>query len=713
MMPLGGGRAIITLRATDRDRGRHRGCGGTWVVVGCQNDVVRLAYFSQRSRQTYSDRICRSSGCDVCKCRVSLPEGVRIGEACHVSSWGNPDGANPDRNACHVSSGGGVPTMPPFNLPILPGQDGRGFCCPPTPFCGLPILLCDKTKVWVGNAGDPQSQECLRRRKLLRLAHPDRAGKVAFEDVYEEKSVDKLNVREFRERFCIPNGVSVELMDGEVVSTEKSTNNDIYFTKEQFNARLRFPLPSLFKEFLHFTQIPPAYIHPNMVRVLMGCSVLSVLFDLDLSLLEVLFIYSIKKRKNDIHSFVASLPSLQLVTSLPKLDQGGCSRTHAGQGPMGGQGKKGESEPPLGYPSVLIVRTQHTPETVAQKGGGWEHFIPKDLPFYTTMRKVDARGIIIRTPDPSFLPSVSSGSRHIACLNGSGPSVPTARRLALLAEETTSVNQPSSPHPDADVNGPATRRSRPAHDLKSGLIGQLQDRLLETIEVSCSSVQEDHPEGSEKEMAEENLTALVLVPDEGSPKEIQPAVNDGASDPRKESHPTASSGGSLVDDASCISASPFSYAELGEMLKRTPLGSNVAVPSAKMFEAAEILVSVKRNCASKSVYPLPGRASKESAEALKKSQEDNEALRIELAEEKSREESTDVHLHEGEGEMAQLRGEVRQLRTEEELETDYKKQVDKMYFFGYRCCMKKHGIKRDVPSILPIEEDKLRGKPSQ
>ena len=41
---------------------------------------------------------------------MPLPEGVRIGEARHVSSWGNPDGANPDRNACHVSSGGGVPT---------------------------------------------------------------------------------------------------------------------------------------------------------------------------------------------------------------------------------------------------------------------------------------------------------------------------------------------------------------------------------------------------------------------------------------------------------------------------------------------------------------------------------------------------------------------------------------------------------------------------
>lgn len=27
-----------------------------------------------------------------------------------------------------------------------------------------------------------------------------------------------------------------------------------------------------------------------------------------------------------------------------------------------------------------------------------------------------------------------------------------------------------------------------------------------------------------------------------------------------------------------------------------------------------------------------------------------------------------------------------------ELEKEYQKQVDKMYFFGYRCCMKKNGI---------------------
>ena len=133
----------------------------------------------------------------------------------------------------------------------------------------------------------------------------------------------------------------------------------------------------------------------------------------------------------------------------------------------------------------------------------------------------------------------------------------------------------------------------------------------------------------------------------------------------------------------------------------------------------------------------------EEAEAtLSTAQEDNEALRADLAEAKSREESMVVRLHEAEDEMTRLRGEVRQLRIEasiekkqkedlqlrltmqkeelerefaaerEELETDYQKQVDDMFFFGYRCCMKKNGIKRDVPSIPPGEEKKLLDKPA-
>ena len=70
--------------------------------------------------------------------------------------------------------------------------------------------------------------------------------------------------------------------------------------------------------------------------------------------------------------------------------------------------------------------------------------------------------IIIRTPDPSVLPSVSSGSGHLVCLNGSGPSVPAARRLALLAEEATSAYQPDSSPPDADVVGASCAETLPA-----------------------------------------------------------------------------------------------------------------------------------------------------------------------------------------------------------------------------------------------------------
>ena len=139
-----------------------------------------------------------------------------------------------------------------------------------------------------------------------------------------EKSIDKLNVKEFWYRFCIPNGVTVELLnEEELVPTEKAEGNAIIFSKEQFNAGLRFPLPALFKEFLHFSQIPPAFINPNIVRVLMGCNIINMLYNLDLSLLEVLFVYSLKKGKNDIFSMSAHLYSLQLVTELPDSTKGG------------------------------------------------------------------------------------------------------------------------------------------------------------------------------------------------------------------------------------------------------------------------------------------------------------------------------------------------------------------------------------------------------
>ena len=42
----------------------------------------------------------------------------------------------------------------------------------------------------------------------------------------------------------------------------------------------------------------------------------------------------------------------------------------------------------------------------------------------------------------------------------------------------------------------------------------------------------------------------------------------------------------------------------------------------------------------------------------------------------------------------------------------YEKQVDKMYFFGYRCCMKKNGIMHDIPSLSSNDEDEIPARSS-
>ncbi|KAL6351384.1 hypothetical protein AAG906_035176 [Vitis piasezkii] len=162
------------------------------------------------------------------------------------------------------------------------------------------------------------------------------SGKGGFGRPYTGKPTEVLNEREFRDNFYLSNGISVQLVDGDAMSTEKVGHNAIYFTKEQFNVGLRFPLPSIFKEFLHYTQIPPAYIHPNIMWVLMGYNILNMLFNLNLSLLEVLFIYTIKKGKNDIFNMFAHILSLRLVINLPDSNKGGAKGHVLVRGPWAG-----------------------------------------------------------------------------------------------------------------------------------------------------------------------------------------------------------------------------------------------------------------------------------------------------------------------------------------------------------------------------------------
>ena len=42
-----------------------------------------------------------------------------------------------------------------------------------------------------------------------------------------------------------------------------------------------------------------------------------------------------------------------------------------------------------------------------------------------------------------------------------------------------------------------------------------------------------------------------------------------------------------------------------------------------------------------------------------------------------------------------------------ELETKYQRQVDEMYFFSYRCCMKKNNIMHDIPFLPSDDEDAI------
>ena len=234
--------------------------------------------------------------------------------------------------------------------------------------------------------------------------------------------------------------------------------------------------------------------------------------------------------------------------------------------------------------------------------------------------------VIIKEPKNPLPPSISSGPGHVAGLNHSGSSLSAAARLAILAEEAASINIPGSPHPDAGavkavcadvsplmatpmeetgaenqslpsvrpslpalppVKGLTSRRPSSARNLKSGLIGRLQDRFQETLKVSCSSVQDDHPDGSEMEMATETPTVSMMAPDEGMPGETHPTANEGAPDLEEDLLSNTSLGGDPVEDAACISAGSFSYAELEEKLRQIPLGSTTAMPSAKMFEVVE------------------------------------------------------------------------------------------------------------------------------
>ena len=118
--------------------------------------------------------------------------------------------------------------------------------------------------------------------------------------------------------YCeVPDNIDLQLMDMMDESTLGGEHNGVFFTRDYLVARLRFPVPALVKQFLHFTLVPPALIHPNVIRILIGCCVLNHLYQLEHSLVELCIIYFLRIGQGGRMSMSVLNPRLQVVSGLP------------------------------------------------------------------------------------------------------------------------------------------------------------------------------------------------------------------------------------------------------------------------------------------------------------------------------------------------------------------------------------------------------------
>ena len=124
-------------------------------------------------------------------------------------------------------------------------------------------------------------------------------------------------MEELRSYCHILNNINFELPDGPAESIIGKEDGAVYFTRKQLTVGLRFPVSSLIKQFLHFSGAPPALVHLNIIQILIGCSVLKLLYQLDISLVEVFFIYTLKLTHGGWLSPSAKSLQLQVVMGLP------------------------------------------------------------------------------------------------------------------------------------------------------------------------------------------------------------------------------------------------------------------------------------------------------------------------------------------------------------------------------------------------------------
>ena len=118
--------------------------------------------------------------------------------------------------------------------------------------------------------------------------------------------------------YCeVPDNIDLRLMERADESTLGGEHNGVFFTREHLAVGLRFPVPTLVKKFFHFTRVPPALIHHNVVRIVIRCCVLNHLYKLDLSLVELCIIYFLRVGQGGRMSMSVLNPRFQVVNGLP------------------------------------------------------------------------------------------------------------------------------------------------------------------------------------------------------------------------------------------------------------------------------------------------------------------------------------------------------------------------------------------------------------
>ena len=90
--------------------------------------------------------------------------------------------------------------------------------------------------------------------------------------------ISSLAMKELMAYCQVPDNIDFQLVDWPNESTLSGEHNGVFFTREHLAAGLRFPVPAVIKQFLHFIWAPSALIHSNVIRILIGSYVLNHLY---------------------------------------------------------------------------------------------------------------------------------------------------------------------------------------------------------------------------------------------------------------------------------------------------------------------------------------------------------------------------------------------------------------------------------------------------